>query len=184
MGSRAPSSRARATAAPTNRVPYPTRVIRSPKRRHTISARIRDNVIEVLLPAGMSATEEAKWVARMQERLQRKRTGHSDAELLERARQLSLRYYDGVLLPSAVRWSETQNTRWGSCTVESGTIRLSARMQDFPSWVVDYVLVHELCHLRYAGHGPRFWALVNRFPLTERARGFLIAKGGDMDGVD
>ena len=42
-----------------------------------------------------------------------------------------------------------------------------------PSWVLDYVLVHELAHLRVPGHGPKFWALVDRYPRTERARGYL-----------
>ena len=39
--------------------------------------------------------------------------------------------------------------------------------------MVDYVLLHELTHLLVAGHGDDFWEWVNRFELTERARGFL-----------
>jgi hypothetical protein len=42
-----------------------------------------------------------------------------------------------------------------------------------PTWVVDYVLVHELAHLLVPGHGDEFWAEVERFPRTERARGYL-----------
>jgi predicted metal-dependent hydrolase len=49
--------------------------------------------------------------------------------------------------------------------------------------VLDYVIVHELAHLRYHGHGPRFRALVDRYPLAERARGFLIAKGLEPEEV-
>jgi predicted metal-dependent hydrolase len=41
--------------------------------------------------------------------------------------------------------------------------------------VLDYLLVHELAHLEVADHGPRFWELVDRYPLTERARGYLMA---------
>ena len=64
-------------------------------------------------------------------------------------------------------------TRWASCTPAEGTIRLSRRLLDMPTWVQDYVLVHELAHLLEPGHGPSFWRLVERYPRTERARGYL-----------
>jgi predicted metal-dependent hydrolase len=64
-------------------------------------------------------------------------------------------------------------TRWASCTPATRTIRLSQRLKELPEWVQDYVLVHELAHLLVPGHGPRFWALVERYPRTARARGYL-----------
>ncbi|HEY8740652.1 MAG TPA: M48 family metallopeptidase [Candidatus Dormibacteraeota bacterium] len=156
-------------------------VVRSRRRRRTISARRRDGVIEVTVPAGMTLSEEAMWVERMRRRILRAESGPNDDDLARRAQALSRRYFAGELRAASVRWSEQQQSRWGSCTVDTGAIRLSARMQAFPSWVIDYVLVHELAHLRYRSHGPRFWSLVNRYPLTERARGYLIAKGGEAD---
>jgi hypothetical protein len=46
--------------------------------------------------------------------------------------------------------------------------------------------VHELAHLHVRGHGKSFWDLVDRYPLRERARGFLIARGVEdpEDGPD
>jgi predicted metal-dependent hydrolase len=158
-----------------------TVVIRSPKRRHTISARIRGDVLEVLVPADLSAAEEAQWVERMRNRLERRRVPSTDTQLQERAVMLSQRYFDGRLIPSSVRWAENMTTRWGSCTPDTGTIRLCSRLQEYPDWVRDYVIVHEVAHLRYSSHGPRFWELVERYPMSERARGFLIAKGGDSE---
>jgi predicted metal-dependent hydrolase len=96
-----------------------------------------------------------------------------DAELLRRARDLSRRYLGGRAKPASVRWVANQGSRWGSCTPADGSVRLSTRLQGMPPWVVDYVLVHELAHLLVPGHGPEFWAEVERYPRTERARGYL-----------
>jgi hypothetical protein len=156
-------------------------IVRSPRRRRTISAQRRNGVIEIRLPAWMSAEEERTWIERMSARLDRRRAAVGDEDLARRARRLSERLFGGALVPESVRWADKMTTRWGSCSIDSGTIRLSSRMREFPAWVVDYVLVHEVAHLRYRTHGPRFWSLVNRYPMAERARGYLIAKGGETD---
>lgn len=150
-------------------------VVRSRRRRRTVSAYRDGERTVVLLPAGLRPAEEERWVAEMLERLERReaRLRPSDDELMRRARTLSRRYLDGAARPSSVRWVSNQNGRWGSCTPVDGAIRLSHRLRGMPTWVIDYVLVHELAHLLVDSHTPEFWALVDRFPRTERAQGFL-----------
>ena len=75
--------------------------------------------------------------------------------------------------PTSVRWVANQRARWGSCTPADGTIRLSERLRGMPAYVVDYVLLHELAHLLVPGHDDDFWGWLERYDLTERARGFL-----------
>lgn len=154
-------------------------VIRSAKRRKTVQARLVDGVVQVSIPARMSAAEEQRWVTEMVARFQRKQATEP-IDLSARAEVLAARY--GLPQPASIRWVDNQEWRWGSCTPADGTIRISTRLAGYPHWVVDYVVVHELAHLAVGGHGRDFWALVNRYPKTERARGFLIAKG--MDGED
>lgn len=133
-----------------------------------------DRVV-VLLPDRMTRTEERQWVDAMVERLaaQERRRKPSDDELMERALALGRRYLDDAVRPTSVRWVDNQGARWGSCTPSDGTVRISERLRGMPSWVVDYVLVHELAHLIEAGHTKRFWRLVHRYPRAERARGYL-----------
>jgi predicted metal-dependent hydrolase len=52
-------------------------------------------------------------------------------------------------------------TRWGSCSPE-GKILLSWRLIHFPLHIIDYVIAHEIAHLKELNHGPRFWATVER----------------------
>jgi predicted metal-dependent hydrolase len=164
---------------------------RSARRKRTVSAYRDGNTVVVMIPARFTRAEEAEWVVRMIERLDsrgagRRRRTAGDSALAERAEQLSATYLDGRAEPTSVRWVGGMRTRWASCTPADATIRLSERLQEMPDWVRDYVLLHELAHLIVPGHGPRFWALLARYPRTERARGYLdgvsAAAGLDLAG--
>jgi predicted metal-dependent hydrolase len=150
-------------------------VRRSARRRRTVSAHREGDRFVVMVPARLSAADERRWVTRMVARLTESeaRRRPSDDELLQRATALSRRYLGGRAVPSSVRWSSNQQHRWGSCTPSDGTVRISARAKGLPHWVLDYVVLHELAHLLEPSHGPGFWRLLEPYPRTERARGFL-----------
>lgn len=70
-------------------------------------------------------------------------------------------------------------TQWGSCTVD-GRIRLNWRLIHFGLPIIDYVVAHELAHLREMNHSPRFWATVQSiYPGYQEARKILRQRGPD-----
>jgi predicted metal-dependent hydrolase len=148
---------------------------RSSRRRRTVRAYREGDKTIVLMPAHLSKAEEDRHVRSLVERLDRRETRvrPSDDQLMTRAQQLSRTWLEGRAEPLTVRWVSNQNTRWGSCTSVDRSIRLSDRLKGMPEWVVDYVLLHELAHLIEANHSKRFWALVDAYPQTERAKAFL-----------
>jgi predicted metal-dependent hydrolase len=154
-------------------------VVRSARRRRTVQARQVGDVLRVSIPSTMTKAEEERWVAEMVGRVGRKAAAES-VDLQRRAQTLAARYR----LPPAqsVRWVDNQQWRWGSCTPADGAVRISTRLAGLPGWVLDYVLVHELAHLAVPRHNREFWAIVGRYPRSERAQGYLMAKG--MDDLD
>ena len=99
---------------------------------------------------------------------------HADARRLldEEAARLGLRY--------AGLYLRDPRSRWGSCGPD-GRIMLSLRLVMAPPDVFRYVVVHELCHLRWRGHGPRFWGLVERqLPDYDGPYRWLRERGAEL----
>ncbi len=160
------------------------KIIRSQRRKKTISAREVDGVIHLYLPAALSREDEFKYVQwakkRFEARSRKKelRENNADAELEKRAQELNKRYFAGELSWTRISYTTEQNARtFGICNTRNRTIRVSDRLLKMPQFVHDYVVVHELAHLKVPRHGSDFWRLVNRYPKTERARGYLMAVG-------
>lgn len=99
--------------------------------------------------------------------------------LRERARELFLErlaHYGALLGVALPRLSlSAARTRWGSCSSKTG-IRLNWRLIHFPPHVIDYVVAHELAHLREMNHSRRFWSVVAQlYPDYRAARDELKA---------
>lgn len=163
-------------------------LVRSSGRVKTASARWLEPGKKVLVrvPEGLEAAEEQRLVDQLVAKVRastRRRALNSTGKLPERVAELNKRYFGGRLRLDSLEWVTNQRGRYGSCTPETRSIRISDRVSDMPGWVQDYVLVHELAHLVEGNHSASFWKLVNRYPLAERARGYLIALGlENMDG--
>ncbi len=131
--------------------------------------------MEVLAPASLSDAALKDHIESLRARLEKRGAPRDDAHLEARAGYLNRKYFQGDLAWASIRYSSRQERRRGSCNHSARTMLISQRLTCLPQWVEDYVIVHELAHLIEPNHGKRFKALVRRYPLTERAIGFLMA---------
>jgi predicted metal-dependent hydrolase len=150
-------------------------VKRSKRRKKTIMARIVGGKMEVLAPACISDAALRDHITQLQARLEKKSAPRSDAHLVSRANHLNKKYFRGSLKWNSIQYSSRQEQRRGSCNTITRSILISQKLTRLPQWVEDYVIVHELAHLLEPNHGKEFKSLVHRYPLAERAIGFLIA---------
>jgi len=159
------------------------RVKRSARRVKTVSAREVNGILEISAPAHLSDVELQPIIDNLRKRItkRKKRETLSDADLERMAARLNRQYFRGKLKWESITWSFRQNKRYGSCTPASKAIRISHRIASMPRFVQEYVVMHELAHFIEGNHDPRFWKLVNRYPCTERARGYLMAVGLEDD---
>lgn len=80
------------------------------------------------------------------------------ARIMER-----LKYWSGVLsLPYNRVAIRNQGTRWGSCSTK-GNLNFNYRIAFLPEPLMDYVIIHELCHLAHFNHSRAFWSLVGSY---------------------
>ena len=169
--------------------PSQVTVIRSRRRKKTIQTKSQDGHLWIYLPAGMHPREEQKWIERMMKRNecreQKKIVKESDSWLFQRAKELNKKYFNKAL-DFSIKFVNNQNSRYGSCTSLDKSIRISERVKTMPSWVQDYIIIHELAHLIYPDHSKEFWETVDQYKYAERAKGYLIALGdktGDKEGT-
>lgn len=151
----------------------------SAKRRRTIAARMEAGRVVVLAPMSIPAAELRTSAHELVEKVRRRHTGAAqsgDAEaLMRRARTLNQKYLENRATVASVTWVNNMNRRWGSCSVDSGRIRISARLKDVPEYVLDSVLIHELVHTWIPDHGAEFKEWAAKAPHAERATGYLEA---------
>ncbi len=166
------------------------KVIRSPDRKKTIQARMVGDTLVVHLPLGMHREEERRIIEKMKEKIEKKklkRQLNKDDYLIKRFNEFNRKYFQGKLKVNSIEFVMNQERVTGSCTPNKCTIRLSHKLLKMPKWVLDYVIMHEMTHLVHPDHSKEFWTKVGEYKYTERARGFLIAKGMEemeTDGND
>lgn len=154
---------------------------RSARRRKTIQWRILGDEVFIYMPVGLPKAEEERLIEKIRKQAEEHKKRHrllrqSHRALKRRAEMLNAKYFGGKLRINSIRYVNSQVHSFGSCSPNSGDIRLSHRLKDMPAWVRDYVIIHELAHLMEPNHSKRFWERVSKYRYAERARGFLIAR--------
>ena len=160
-------------------------------RRRTMSLQLdREGKAVVRAPYGVKkefidrfVAEHEGWLARAREKQQNRRLAHpepTDEErkaLLAQAREylpMRVDYWSGImgLTPTGLKITSAR-TRFGSCSGKN-SICFSWRLMLYPPEAIDYVIVHELAHIRHHDHSPAFYALIAQYLPDWKARMKLL----------
>jgi predicted metal-dependent hydrolase len=125
------------------------------------------------------------WINKKLAKVQARRAepkAHFDGDLNDASRIINERVtvYSELmqLFPKKVAVKD-QRRRWGSCSARTGALNLNWRIVMAPPQVVDYVVVHELSHIKHPNHSPAFWSLVAQFVPDYKARRKWLRQHGD-----
>ena len=165
-------------------IPYEIKIIRSDKRRRTISARLVENTMLVYAPGNISNAKLEKIIDKLKNRLHNRKIKdelNKTQDLTVTADRLNKEYFNNKLEIISITYSANQNSVFGCCNYRVKKIQISHRLVQMPCWVRDYVIIHEMAHLIEPNHSKVFWDIVYRYRLTERAKGYLMAKGLDSE---
>ena len=157
--------------------------------RRTLALQIqKDGSLLVLAPFFTSreriecfVEEKSLWIEKARKQMQKRRKYPEDPEeirrLVVKAKELlpqRVAFYSEKMGLKPQRISITKaKTRFGSCSSKK-TISFSCFLLLYPPEAVDYVVVHELAHIRHKNHGPDFYALVQRYMPDYQARKKLL----------
>ena len=146
-------------------------------RDHTVWVRkTRERVLAVPKPSEEPAPGDlvALW-GRLAPLPQRRGLPGLYNEELERALPAVVERVEAASGLHATRWQlKDMTSRWGSCTTTTGAIRINIRLAAYRPLCLEYVVAHELAHLKVANHGPEFHELVaGYFPYEKEARRLL-----------
>jgi predicted metal-dependent hydrolase len=150
-------------------------VIRSKRRKKSISAYRQGGRIVISIPARLSKADERAVVPEMiaKIRSQEESKTPGEADLIARIDQLLSELAPEITeRPVSVTW-RAMRERWGSCTSVDRSIRISDRLKLAPAYALDYVLFHEAIHLQYFDHGAEFIEVLGRFEDSELASAYL-----------
>lgn len=156
------------------------KIIKSINRRKTVNARLINNVMHVYAPYRISQDKLDEIINSLKLRFNRamvKARLNKEKPLKEIAEYINRKYFNGKLNISSIEYVTDQTSKFGCCNYVNKSIRISHRVAHMPDWVRDYVVIHEMAHLIEPNHGSPFWDIVSKYRLSERARGYLIAKG-------
>lgn len=156
------------------------KIIRSRRRRRTVSARLVEDTLLVNAPLMFSGPHLDKIISGFKVKFEQKKLKDELARkqsLCDISSRLNEKYFDNQLKINSIEYVTGQSRRFGCCNYNSGNIRISHKIGLIPAWVRDYVVIHEMAHLIEPNHSRAFWDIVSRYKLAERARGFLIGSG-------
>ena len=160
-------------------------------KRRTMSLQLdRDGRAVVRAPYGVKkefidrfVAEHEDWLARAREKQKNRRLAHPDPTdeerkaLIAQAKEylpMRVDYWSDImgLTPTGLKITSAR-TRFGSCSGKN-SICFSWRLMQYPPEAIDYVVVHELAHIRHHNHSPAFYALIERYMPDWRERMKLL----------
>ena len=138
---------------------YSRKVQLIPDNRQNVRVKVRPEVVEIYYPATRDINDPVV------QDVVRKAVEHAwrvEAHEVLPVRVKKLAEQHGVKYKRlSIRSSRTC---WGSCSADN-SINLSLHLMHLPDHLIDYIILHELCHTRHKNHGPAFWAFLNEMTV-------------------